>query len=74
VGAGGGGGALTPPPHGVSGVLIDGHEPIDYARAVRQMVRDPACRELLSRGAVAHAARFGWSATVDRVLDVYSAL
>jgi D-inositol-3-phosphate glycosyltransferase len=68
------GGLLTAVSDGVSGVLIDGHDPADYARAVRQMVRDPACRELLSRGAVTHAAKFGWSATVDRVLDVYSAL
>jgi D-inositol-3-phosphate glycosyltransferase len=68
------GGLVTAVDHGRSGVLIDGHEPTDYASAVRGIVRDQRCRELLSAGAVEHAARFGWSATVDRMLDVYSAL
>jgi D-inositol-3-phosphate glycosyltransferase len=68
------GGLLTAVNDGVSGALISGHEPLDYACAVRSIVRDPACRQFLSDGAVAHAGRFGWSATVDRVLDVYSAL
>jgi D-inositol-3-phosphate glycosyltransferase len=68
------GGLLTAVSDGVSGILVDGHDPVDYARAVRQVVRDPGFRESLSRGAVAHAGRFGWSATVDRVLDVYSSL
>jgi D-inositol-3-phosphate glycosyltransferase len=68
------GGLLTAVNDGVSGALIAGHEPLDYACAVRGIVRDPACRKLLSDGAVAHAGRFGWSATVDRMLDVYSAL
>jgi D-inositol-3-phosphate glycosyltransferase len=68
------GGLLTAVSDGVSGLLIDGHEPVDYARAVRRVVRDAPFRATLSRGATAHAARFGWSATVDRVLDVYSAL
>jgi D-inositol-3-phosphate glycosyltransferase len=68
------GGLLTAVSDGVSGLLIEGHEPADYARAVRRLVRDEPFHAALSRGAVAHAARFGWSATVDRVLDVYSAL
>jgi D-inositol-3-phosphate glycosyltransferase len=68
------GGLLTAVNDDVSGLLIDGHEPVDYARAVRRLVRDEPFRMALSRGAVAHAAGFGWSATVDRVLDVYSAL
>jgi D-inositol-3-phosphate glycosyltransferase len=68
------GGLLTAVNDGVSGVLIDGHDPVDYACAVGRIVRDPAYRQSLSVGAVAHAGRFGWSSTVDRVLDVYSAL
>jgi D-inositol-3-phosphate glycosyltransferase len=68
------GGLLTAVSDGVSGMLIDGHDPVDYARAVRQIVRDSSRRDVLSKGAVAYAGRFGWSATVDRVLDVYSAL
>jgi D-inositol-3-phosphate glycosyltransferase len=68
------GGLLTAVSHGGSGVLIDGHDPADYATAVGRIVRDAAYRATLSGGALAHANRFGWSGTVDRVLDVYSAL
>jgi D-inositol-3-phosphate glycosyltransferase len=68
------GGLLTAIDDGRSGALVEGHDPIDYARVVRSILRDPACWEVLSRGAIRHAASFGWSTTVDRMLDIYSAL
>lgn len=68
------GGLLTAVSDGRSGVLVDGHDPVDYARAVHRIVRDGTYRESLAAGAVDHAGGFGWSATVDRVLDVYSTL
>jgi D-inositol-3-phosphate glycosyltransferase len=68
------GGLLTAIADGGSGVLIDGHDPVDYARAIRRVVRDPAYRETLSRAGVDHAGRFGWDVTVDRLLEVYCAL
>jgi D-inositol-3-phosphate glycosyltransferase len=68
------GGLRTAVADGVSGVLIAGHDPADYARAVHRILRDRSWRESLAAGAARHASRFGWSATVDRVLDVYSQL
>jgi len=68
------GGLRTAVADGLSGELIDGHNPADYARAVGRLVREHGYRSVLSEGAVEHAARFGWSATVDQVLGVYSAL
>ena len=68
------GGLVTAVDDGVSGVLIDGHEPIDYAEAIRQVTGAWGRREALAAGAVRHASHFGWAATVDRLLEVYSAL
>jgi D-inositol-3-phosphate glycosyltransferase len=68
------GGLVTAVDDGVSGVLIDGHESLDYAEAIRQVTGASGRREALAAGAVRHASRFGWAATVDRLLEVYSAL
>jgi D-inositol-3-phosphate glycosyltransferase len=66
------GGLCTAVQHGVSGILIDGHDPGSYALALGELFGSPALRARLSRGAVEHASRFGWSGTVDRLLTVYS--
>jgi D-inositol-3-phosphate glycosyltransferase len=66
------GGLRTAVQDGVSGVLVEGHDPADYARVLRDLITDPDRRERLSRGAVAHASRFGWNGTVDRLMAVYS--
>jgi D-inositol-3-phosphate glycosyltransferase len=55
----------------VSGVLVTGHDPAGYAHALRELFGSPGLRARLSRGAVQHARRFGWGATVDRLLAVY---
>jgi D-inositol-3-phosphate glycosyltransferase len=57
---------------GRSGVLVDGHDPLRYAAAIDRLLADDVTRAGLSRGAVAHARRFGWSATASAVLDVYA--
>lgn len=67
------GGLRTAVADGVSGVLVDGHDPAAYARVLRELAASPRVRDRLSRGAVRHALRFGWSATVDRLLGVYAA-
>jgi D-inositol-3-phosphate glycosyltransferase len=68
------GGLITAVSDGISGVLIDGHEPADYARALRELIADPSRRARYGEGGRRHAAHFGWSETVDRVLEVYSTL
>ena len=39
---------------------------------MRDLIDRPQMLAQLSVGARAHASRFGWSATVDRLLDLYS--
>src|SRR5207248_7621158 len=48
---------------GRSGLLVNGHNPVDYADAIGRVVTDATMQRRLSHGAVAHAARFGWSQT-----------
>jgi len=57
--------------HGYSGVLVDSRDPGHYARAVRELITAPASLARLARGAREHASRFGWSATVDALLQLY---
>ena len=66
------GGLRTAVRHGYSGVLVDSHDPAHYARAVRDLISAPAQLARLARGAREHASRFGWSATVDSLLQLYS--
>jgi D-inositol-3-phosphate glycosyltransferase len=66
------GGLRTAVQDGVSGILIDGHDPASYARALGELFGSPGLRTELSGGAVGHASRFGWAGTVDRLLTVYS--
>ncbi|PZG06777.1 D-inositol-3-phosphate glycosyltransferase [Nonomuraea aridisoli] len=66
------GGLRTAVRDGVSGVLVDGHDPAVWARVLRRFVTTPRWREELSRGAREHAAAFGWQATAARLMDVYA--
>jgi D-inositol-3-phosphate glycosyltransferase len=66
------GGLRTAVRHEYSGILVDSHDPAHYARAVRELIEAPARLARLARGAREHASRFGWSATVDSLLHLYS--
>jgi D-inositol-3-phosphate glycosyltransferase len=66
------GGLRTAVQDGVSGILVTGHDPARYARALGELFAAPRLRDRLARGAVAHASRFGWGVTVDRLLTVYA--
>lgn len=57
---------------GASGVLVDGHNPDEWARTLLEVVEDSGRRAALSRGAVVHAARFGWDVTADKMLATYT--
>jgi len=65
------GGLRTSVSDGVSGVLVNGHDPVGYARAIGELIASSARLARLSRGARKHASGFGWSVTVDRLLAVY---
>jgi D-inositol-3-phosphate glycosyltransferase len=64
------GGLLTAVDDGVSGLLVAGRNPGDYATALRRVL---AGRELLAAGARRHAARFSWDRTVDSLVGAYAA-
>ena len=68
------GGLRTAVRDGVSGLLVEGHEPRDYAAAVRRLLADPAERARLAAGAVEHAAAFGWERTASGLLATYRGL
>ena len=67
------GGLRTAVAHQVSGLLVEGHDPRDFARAISTITSQGRLREELSRGAHMHAAAFGWSATTAGLLASYSA-
>jgi D-inositol-3-phosphate glycosyltransferase len=55
-----------------SGMLVDGHDPTDYAAALARLLDEPHLRARLAGGAVEHAAAFGWASTARGVLAAYS--
>ncbi|MFE9200857.1 D-inositol-3-phosphate glycosyltransferase [Micromonospora sp. NPDC007230] len=65
------GGLVTAVRDGVSGVLIDGHHPVDWARALARLLPDRLRRATLGRGAQQHARNFSWHRTVSGLLAVY---
>ncbi len=65
------GGLVTAVREGVSGVLVDGHDPRDWAHVLARLLAAPRLRRRLSAGAVAHAAQFSWDRTAEGLLRVY---
>ena len=65
------GGLPTVVRDGVSGLLVDTHDPADYAKVLQRVLTQPALREELSRGAVEQAGLFAWERTADRTVEVY---
>ncbi|MEJ7635951.1 D-inositol-3-phosphate glycosyltransferase [Aeromicrobium sp.] len=65
------GGLSTAVSDGVTGVLVDGHDPADYAAALHPLLTDPELRDAMGDKAVRHAESFGWDVTAERTLRVY---
>ncbi len=57
-----------------SGLLVDSHDPRSFAAAALAILDHPDFRSTLSTGAVEFAARFSWSGTADRLLDLYGGI
>ena len=66
------GGLTTAVADEVSGILVPGHDPDDYARALARLVGHPARHAALAAGAARHASRFGWDSTAAAMLGVYA--
>ena len=54
-----------------SGLLLDSHEPVVWASALRRVLLDDAFRARLAQGARRRGQAFSWEATAERTLDVY---
>jgi D-inositol-3-phosphate glycosyltransferase len=67
------GGLRTAVADGVSGLLVDSHDPGDWADAIGGLLTDRGRLVQLTAGAAKHAAQFGWDHTVDETLAVYRA-
>lgn len=65
------GGLRTAVSDGISGSLVDGHDPKAWSAVISRLLAEPARRLLLSMGAVEHASHFGWENTARKTLDVY---
>ncbi|MFC8615891.1 D-inositol-3-phosphate glycosyltransferase [Micromonospora purpureochromogenes] len=65
------GGLVTAVRDGVSGVLVDGHDPADWAATLARLLPDRALRADLAAGAARHARNFSWQRTVSGLLAVY---
>ncbi|MGP9758608.1 D-inositol-3-phosphate glycosyltransferase [Corynebacterium sp. AOP12-C2-36] len=59
---------------GESGVLVDGHDPADWASALENLIMDDDLRNSMSDLAPSHAAEYSWDVTVDRMVAEYSSL
>jgi D-inositol-3-phosphate glycosyltransferase len=65
------GGLVTAVRDGVSGLLVDGHDPYDWAQVIAKALDEPSRLSSLSAGAVAHARNFSWRRTAAGLLAVY---
>lgn len=65
------GGLVAAVRDGRSGVLVDGHHPVDWAKALGGLLAEPARLAALSRGAAGHARQFSWNHTACGLLSVY---
>ncbi|NBQ35769.1 MAG: D-inositol-3-phosphate glycosyltransferase [Actinobacteria bacterium] len=65
------GGLRTAVSDGISGSLVDGHDPKAWSAVISRLLAEPQRRLLLSMGAVEHASHFGWENTARKTLDVY---
>ena len=65
------GGLRTAVADGISGSLVDGHDPRAWSAVISRLLMEPERRLIMSMGAVEHASHFGWDATARGILDVY---
>ena len=65
------GGLRTAVADGISGVLVDGHDPKAWSSVIVRLLQEPQRRVLLSMGAIEHASHFGWDTTARGTLDIY---
>ena len=65
------GGLPTAVADDVSGVLVDGHDPQQWAKVLGDVLGTPRLRQRLAGGARAHAEMFSWERTADGLIGAY---
>ncbi len=60
--------------HGRTGFLVRGHDPVEYARRILEVLDDPVLAARLSRAAIRHATGFSWDQTAEGIEGVYREL
>ncbi|WP_288833042.1 D-inositol-3-phosphate glycosyltransferase [uncultured Corynebacterium sp.] len=56
---------------GETGLLVDSHDPAEWAGVLGQLLVDDSRRIAMGRAAVAHAAGFSWAAAAENLEAVY---
>jgi D-inositol-3-phosphate glycosyltransferase len=59
---------------GVTGFLVEGHDPGDHADRVLDLLRDRAAAGRMGEAGIAHSLRFSWDTTAGEILGVYREL
>jgi D-inositol-3-phosphate glycosyltransferase len=59
---------------GVSGYLVAGHDPADYAERLTAILSEPGLASRMGEAGAAHALRFTWDSTADGVGRAYREL
>ncbi|WP_084704746.1 D-inositol-3-phosphate glycosyltransferase [Phaeacidiphilus oryzae] len=57
---------------GATGLLVNGHDPRDWAEALLKVCRDDGYAERLGEAAGRHALSFGWAVSAAATADVYA--
>ena len=57
--------------HGITGTLVDGTEPTEFAQALEPYARDPELRRREGEAAVAFAKTMDWDSINATVIRVY---
>ena len=65
------GGLPTAVLDGLTGVLVDGHAPTDYARVFERLLTGPEELRRMGLASAVHAQDFGWDQTAQRTLAAY---
>jgi len=58
----------------VSGYLIYGHDPVQYAERIGRLLADPELAQQMGRRSSMLAQRFSWSRTADRLFELFEGL
>lgn len=66
------GGLTTAVADGISGVLVDGHDPEQWAKVIADLLASPQAIDGLSARSRTHAELFSWQRTTDGLLAAYS--